>query len=164
MLTADDRDDDGIPLLHPISCGRDGQAPLVIRLPSLRDEAVTIAELMGAAHQEGRAWGEMAIICRHYAVMDACAAALRQPKLPHQMRKGTRSFDPGADTIKVLTMHASKGLEFAVVALPGIGRMPEAGYSEAEEARLFYVAATRATHLLYITLSGEGAYMDRFPA
>ena len=40
------RDDDGIPLLHPISCGRDGHAPLVIRLPSLRDEAVKIAELL----------------------------------------------------------------------------------------------------------------------
>ena len=69
-----------------------------------------------------------------------------------------------ADTIKVLTMHASKGLEFPVVALPGVGRMPEAGSNEADEARLFYVAATRATHTLYITLSGTGKYMERFKA
>lgn len=164
LLKADDKDDDGIPLLHPISCGRDGHPPLVIRLPSLRDEATKIAELLSAAHQEGRAWGEMAIICRHYPVMDECAAALRQRKLPHQVRRSAGSFDPSADTIKVLTMHASKGLEFPVVALPGIGRMPEAGTSEADEARLFYVAATRATQTLYITLSGTGAYMDRFPA
>ena len=27
LLTADDKDDDGIPLLKPVSCGRDGQAP-----------------------------------------------------------------------------------------------------------------------------------------
>jgi superfamily I DNA/RNA helicase len=80
------------------------------------------------------------------------------------VRKGSGSFDPRADTIKVLTMHASKGLEFAVVALPGVGRMPEAGHSEADEARLFYVAATRATQELYITLSGTGSYMERFPA
>lgn len=164
LLTADEKDDDGIPLLHPISCGRDGHAPLVIRLPSLRDEATKIAELLSAAHQEGRAWGEMAIICRHYLVMDECAAALRQRKLPHQVRRSAGSFDPNADTIKVLTMHASKGLEFPVVALPGIGRMPEVGTSEADEARLFYVAATRATQMLYITLSGTGAYMGRFPA
>ncbi len=163
LLKADDRDDDGIPLLHPISCGRDGHAPLVIRLPSLRDEATKIAELLSAAHQEGRAWGEMAITCRHYPVMDECAAALRRRKLPHQVRRGSGSFDPDADTIKVLTMHASKGVEFPVVALPGVGRMPEAGHSEADEARLFYVAATRATQTLYITLSGTGAYMDRFP-
>ncbi|MBG6076728.1 hypothetical protein IWX85_002565 [Polaromonas sp. CG_9.11] len=64
LLTADDQDDDGIPLLKPISCGRDGQAPLIIRLPSLRDEAFKIAELLSAAHQEGHAWGDMAVICR----------------------------------------------------------------------------------------------------
>jgi hypothetical protein len=163
LLKPNDCSEDGIPLLHPISCGRDGHAPVVIRLPCLRDEAVKIAELLSAAHQEGRAWGEMAIICRHYAVMDACAAALRQRKLPHQVRKSSGRHDPTVDAIKVLTMHASKGLEFPVVALSGVGQMPEEGHSEADEARLFYVAATRATQTLYITLSGTGAYMERFP-
>ncbi len=40
-------------------------------------------------------------------------------------------------------MKVSKGLEFPVVALSGIGLMPVAGEDEREEARLFYVAATR---------------------
>ncbi len=164
LLKPEDKDDDGIPVLMPISCGRDGHEPVVIRLPTLRDEAARIAELLAAAHQEGLAWGEMAIICRHKSVMEECAAALRHRRLPHQVRKGTGDFDPMADTIKVLTMHASKGLEFPVVALPGVGRMPEAGSNEADEARLFYVAATRATHTLYITLSGTGKYMERFKA
>jgi hypothetical protein len=164
LLKPEDKDDDGIPLLQPISCGRDGHAPVVIRLPTLHDETTRIAELLAEAHQEGRAWGEMAIICRNHSVMEACAAALRRGRLPHQVRKGSGSFDPRADTIKILTMHASKGLEFAVVVLPGVGRMPEAGHNEADEARLFYVAATRATQALYITLSGTGSYMQRFPA
>ena len=163
LLNADDASDDGIPVLHPISCGRDGHAPVVIRLPSLRDEATKIADLLSAAHQQGRSWGDMAIICRHYNVMDECASVLRQRRLPHQVRKGAGSFDPLSDTIKVMTMHASKGLEFPVVALPGVGRMPEPGKDEADEARLFYVAATRATQALYLTLSGNGAYMQRFP-
>ena len=60
LLTADDKDDDGIPLLKPISCGRDGEAPLIIRLPSLRDEAFAIADEMANAHKEGHAWGDMA--------------------------------------------------------------------------------------------------------
>ncbi len=34
LLTPDDKDDDGIPLLQPISCGRDGEPPLVIRWTS----------------------------------------------------------------------------------------------------------------------------------
>ena len=55
LLTADDKDDDGIPLLKPISCGREGDAPLIIRLPTLRDEAFAIADHLGQAHQEGHA-------------------------------------------------------------------------------------------------------------
>jgi len=161
LLRPEDSADDGVPLVHPISCGRDGHAPVVIRLPSLRDEAVKIAELLSAAHQEGHAWGDMAILCRHYAEMERCAAVLHQRGLPFEMRKGSGTFKPLADTIKVLTMHVSKGLEFPVVALCGSGQMPAEGQDEADEARLFYVAATRATQRLFIPLSGEGRFAAR---
>jgi len=56
-------------------------------------------------------------------------------------------------SIKIMTMHASKGLEFPVVALPGVGSMLETGEGEADEARRLYVAATRAPDTLFITLS-----------
>ena len=161
LLTADDTDDDGIPLLHPISCGRDGEPPLIVRLPTPRAEANKIAELLHEAHGQGNAWGDMAIICRRHGVMEECAAALARKRLPYQLRKSAGSFNPNADTIKLLTMHASKGLEFPLVALPGIGQMPAAGDDEHEEARIFYVAATRATQRLVITVSGEGAFGRR---
>lgn len=161
LLRPEDSADDGVPLVQPVSCGRDGHEPVVIRLPSLRDEAVKIAELLSAAHQEGYAWGDMAIICRHYSEMERCAAVLRYRQLPHEMRKGSGTFNPLADTIKLLTMHVSKGLEFPVVAVSGTGQMPEEGHDEAEEARLFYVAATRATQRLIIPLSGSGKFAAR---
>ncbi len=165
LLKEDRREsDDRVPLLHPVSCGRDGRAPLLIRLPNLRAEAMKIADLLAQAHREGHGWNEMAIICRHHHVMDECAAVLQRRQMPHQLRRRAGSFDPAHDSIKLLTMHVSKGLEFAVVALPGVGRMPAAGADETEEARLFYVAATRATQQLYITLSGDGAYMTRLAA
>ncbi len=154
LLTADDKDDDGIPLLKPISCGRDGDAPIIIELPNLRAEANKVADLLSAAHQEGHAWGDMAVLCRHYGEMDECAQALNYKRLPHQVRKSTGNFNPNEDTIKVLTMHASKGLEFPVVALLGVGYMPTKGENELDEARLFYVGATRATQKLIITVSG----------
>lgn len=69
--------DDGIPIVKPISHGRDGAPPLVIRLPSLRDEVEHIAELLAEEHHGGgRAWSDMAILCRDCAVMDAWAQAL----------------------------------------------------------------------------------------
>lgn len=161
LLKPEDKDEDGIPLLQPISHGRDGHAPLVIRLPSLRDEAFKIAELLSDAHQEGHAWGDMAIICRDYRDMELCASALRQRKLPFQIRKGSGDFKPRNDEIKIMTMRVSKGLEFPVVALPGIGQMPHVAEEEVQEARLFYVAATRATQKLMITVSGDGGFGKR---
>ncbi len=161
LLKSEDSAEDGVPLVQPVSCGREGPPPVVIRLPTLRDEAIKIAELLSAAHQEGYAWGDMAIICRHYAEMERCAAVLRHRQLPHEIRKGSGTFNPLADSIKLLTMHVSKGLEFPVVAISGMGQMPEAGPDEADEARLFYVAATRATQRLFIPLSGEGKFATR---
>ena len=64
---------------------------------------------------------------------------------------------PKTHTIKVMTLHASKGLEFPVVAVMGARQAVAAG-SEAgaadgdalEEMRLFYVGATRATSRLIV--------------
>ena len=161
LLTAEDKDDDGVPLLKPVSCGRDGEAPLIIRLPTLREEVSQVAELLATAHREGHAWGEMAILCRHWSEMDLCSEALKRRRLPHQVRKKTGQFDPGHDSIKVMTLHVSKGLEFPVVALVGAGHMPAEGEDEREEARLFYVGATRATQRLVIGASGGGKFAAR---
>jgi len=62
----------------------------------------------------------------------------------------------------VMTLHASKGLEFPVVAMVGAGHMPTRGEDEGEEARLFYVGATRATQRLILGLSGPGIFGERF--
>jgi superfamily I DNA/RNA helicase len=160
VATSDDAEDSA-PRLAPISGGRDGPAPTIIRLPSLQAEAAHVAELFNSAHQQGHAWRDMALLCRHQSEMEICAMALTRRSLPHQVRRRTGQFDPAADSIKVMTMHASKGLEFPVVALVGVGGMPHASHAEDEEAKLFYVAATRAMQVLCITLSGEGAFAGR---
>ncbi len=50
----------------------------------------------------------------------------------------------GQDSIKVMTLHVSKGLAFPVVALVGAGRMPAEGEDGHEEAGLFFLEAARA--------------------
>lgn len=118
FLQPDAQDDDGVPLVQPVSCGRDGQEPLIVRLPSYKDEPDKIAELLASAHQEGHSWGDMAILCCDHESMKQCAFALKKRKLPHRVRHRSGDFDPKADTIKVMTMYASKGLEFPVVVVP----------------------------------------------
>ena len=66
--------------------------------------------------------------------------------------------DPNADTVKLMTIHAAKGLEFPVVFVVGLeeGLFPSAMSINTreeleEERRLFYVAITRAKGKLYLT-------------
>jgi len=67
-------------------------------------------------------------------------------------------------TVKLLTVHGSKGLEFHTVYLPGCrdGNFPIKAEDE-EERRVFYVAVTRAARQLYLTgapppVFGTGVY------
>ena len=48
-----------------------------------------------------------------------------------------------------------------VLALVGAGRMPAEGEDEREEARLFYVGATRATRRLVVGASGGRRFASR---
>lgn len=164
LLTADDKDDDGIPLLKPISCGRDGQAPIIIKLPSPREEAFAIADLLGSAHKEGYAWSDMAILCADWKTMDTCAVALHKRKLPFNVRKRSGDYNPAANAIQIMTMKVSKGLEFPVVALPGVGHIPNGSDGGQEAARVLYVAATRATHRLVVGVGGDGVFGKRLGA
>lgn len=63
-------------------------------------------------------------------------------------------YQPGADAIQGMTMKVSKGLEFPVVALPGVGQMLGPGENEKETARVFYVNAARATQRLVMRVGG----------
>ena len=93
--------------------------------------------------------------------MYLCADALHQRKLPFNVRKRSGDYNPGANAIQIMTMKVSKGLEFPVVALPGVGNMPAKGEDEQEAARVFYVAATRATQRLVIGVGGDGGFGTR---
>src|SRR6266568_3783802 len=66
--------------------------------------------------------------------------------------------DPNADTVKLMTIHAAKGLEFSCVFAAGLEEMlfPNAMSINTreeleEERRLFYVVITRAKQRLWIT-------------
>jgi len=69
--------------------------------------------------------------------------------------------DARAGRVSLMTMHAAKGLEFAVVFVVGLedGLAPFAWDAESrddpEERRLFYVAMTRARDRLFLTRAAE---------
>lgn len=137
-------DEDGVPLIAPISAGRHGPKPLLIKLPGIQQEADYIAKHLKEAHKTGTPWSDMAVIYHDYAsVGKTVLATLRKNGVPVTYHSDI-TFAETEDTVKFLTMHSCKGLEFPLVAIPGAGRVAE---SE-EDARLLYVAMTRATREL----------------
>lgn len=66
------------------------------------------------------------------------------------------------EQVSLMTIHASKGLEFDAVFITGLEqglfpaiRQNDAGRDEEEERRLFYVALTRARMRLYLSYASE---------
>jgi superfamily I DNA/RNA helicase len=72
------------------------------------------------------------------------------------LQTGLDTYQPDRETVKLLTFHAAKGLEFPVVILTGCedGLLPLTLFGDTdpeEERRLFYVGCTRATEKLFFT-------------
>ena len=152
LLTQEDADEDGIPRLAPVSAGRRGARPLLGKLPTIRDEADEIVKRLKEAHQSGVAWKDMAILYWDATDRDEIFRALKDQHIYVDGKK-TTSFDKHDTKVKFLTMHNSKGLEFPLVAIMG-GRIVEKAQADVEVAKLLYVAMTRATSQLVMTVGG----------
>ena len=150
LLQPADADEDGVPVVAPLGSGRHGPAPLVIKLPSLREEADYVAGYLADAHKTGTAWSDMAVIYHDYAnVGKQVLATLRRVGIPVTYHADIQ-FGDNEDTVKFLTMHSCKGLEFPLVVIPGAGRMGVEETKKEEDARLLYVAMTRSTERLLV--------------
>ncbi len=74
-------------------------------------------------------------------------------------RRGVDDYESRAEAVSVMTIHASKGLEFKAVFIPGCeeGIIPFEVFGKknqaelAEEERLFYVGITRTQKYLYLS-------------
>ncbi|MDP1733176.1 MAG: 3'-5' exonuclease [Sulfuritalea sp.] len=146
-----DSDEDGVPLINPQSAGRIGPPPMVVKLPTLRAEAEFIVERLKEAHRNGTPWRDMAVIYRHYEpVGKAVLGTLRAFGVPVTYFKDA-TFAPTEDAVLAVTMHSCKGLEFPLVVIPGADRIQGGKELPPEEAKLLYVAMTRATRELVVS-------------
>jgi DNA helicase II / ATP-dependent DNA helicase PcrA len=85
------------------------------------------------------------------------------------LRQGADDRDDRAEAVSLMTIHASKGLEFDTVFIPACekGIIPFELFGEkddnelAEEERLFYVGVTRTVRNLYLTYAKKRAVKGR---
>ena len=78
--------------------------------------------------------------------------------------RDSRNYNANAPSVKLITMHSSKGLEFPVVFVPGIGFLPNSKSTPAEEAKLLYVAMTRAIDRLIMTCDRKSEFTIKIRA
>lgn len=155
LLTQEDADEDGIPRLSPVSAGRHGTKPLLVKLPSIREEADEIANRLKEAHDKGIPWRDMAVLYWDSTDRQALFEAFKAHKI-YVLGKKTLDFEKDEDKVCFLTMKSSKGLEFPLVGIMG-GRIIEQAKTDADAAKQLYVGMTRATSLLVMT-AAESAH------
>ncbi|MFB8830145.1 3'-5' exonuclease [Azotobacter sp. CWF10] len=164
LLTGREAAEDGVPVVAPESAGRRGPLPELIQCESDWQEWNCVVERLRDEQDKGRALSDMAVIYRSNAQARQAERVLGMAGLRYA--SGASSHGRGAlygdeDAVKIVSMHSSKGLEFGLVLIPGLGEMPAEGEAEADEARLLYVAMTRATDRLIMTCRGDSAFGRR---
>ncbi|UKL14647.1 ATP-dependent helicase [Dissulfurimicrobium hydrothermale] len=123
-----------------------------------------------------RSLSDVAVLFRVNALSDAVARALKERGIPYKFKAMSDAPEIGradvktiaeiweeAEGVSLLSMHASKGLEFPIVFIIGCeeGVLPWRNGDVAEEERLFYVGITRSSERLFLCISGERALYAR---
>jgi hypothetical protein len=163
VLHPEEADEDGVPLVAPQSAERRGPRPELVQLPTLQAEGSYLARRLFDLHKQGQRWGDMAVVYRAGFIHQEVREQLERSGIPTTLLtsldpKRARSDD---DSVKFVTFHSSKGLEYPTVAIPGFGFLPNPHENERDELRLAYVAMTRAMDRLIMTCHRRTPFVER---
>jgi len=164
MQPTEDNEEDSPVLIKPQSVGRHGAKPTFTRLSSFSAETKHICDRIGEYRDRGIAWNDIGIIYRSDFMGRSLSRALKDVGIPVEWLNAdsnSKRYHPEAQSVKLLTMHSSKGLEFPVVFIAGVGFMPNRSEAIADEARLLYVAMTRATEYLELSCDRDSVFVKR---
>jgi hypothetical protein len=155
-------DEDSVQQVLPASAGRRGPMPVLVAARSAREEAEVIAERVANGLASGLSPSDCAVLCRFKHLMPPIEDELRRRGIPVQSmeKKTPRQFDWRLSSVKLLTLHSAKGLEFPLVLLAGLQALPYKDQPFDEEMRLVYVGMTRATRELVLTAHAVSPMVD----
>lgn len=157
-------DEDHVPLLQAQSAGRHGVEPELRKFASFEVEVQTITHWLKYWHEQRHiAWADMCVLYRAKAQGECLYAAIRSAQIPCQWlfsKEAKKQFNPNHASVKLMTIHSSKGLEFPLVVMAGLGFEPEYFESLEVEAKLLYVAMTRSTEKLLLSYHQDTVFTE----
>ena len=143
-------------------------------------EALYLADKIKGMHAKGVPYEEIAIFYRLQSQSETLKKVFEEEKVScwvSQKEDGQENTEKLENAVNLMTLHASKGLEFSHVFIIGVNNgliplNPKKEAEEEEERRLFYVGLTRAKESLELSyytssgprvLPGPGRYLSYFP-
>ena len=151
----------------PTKASRRGPTPVYRGCATVAEEHALIARLV-SEFKAKLAERDIAVLYprRERDRIDALCRALRQVaevcwvSNEADPNGGVRSL--GRPGVRLLTIHAAKGLEFAAVVVSALDQLPSPmERDEVGDGNLLYVGLTRATDHLVVTWAGRSVFTDR---
>jgi len=112
--------------------------------------------------QRGIDWSEVLVTCASSKLQEPVLATLREADIPcSHVTNASATGDPAPGTVRVMTMHRSKGMEARAVVLFGAGlsayerQRAEGPIREAQHRYALFVACSRPRELLHVSWHGE---------
>lgn len=152
--------------VKPSLIDKQGSYPIFTQYHTIQEEIVGTEGLLRKLLKRYDA-KEIAIVARTKRVLEEFQNEMDK-NIKTALYTTQEGINFGEDTIKLLTMHSIKGLEFKIVILIGLSEkiLPnpnllqeneDAAYVETMERKLLYVGMIRATEKLYMSCHGTAS-------
>ncbi len=138
-----------------------GPSPFILPFKDRNVEYKTVAQEIQKLLRNGYRPQDIAILQRYRKYSKQLANELSKQGLAYQIIRPNNGIRLNSPSVKIMTLHSAKGLEFKVVFICGLEDLALNGAKGNEfqekldqERKLLYVGMTRAKDLLYITYTG----------
>lgn len=150
----------------------EGEPVEVVWAETVAEQARALSTDLRILHGQGRPWSDMCMLVTQRFMIGPVAGALKQDDVPFDVIKPANALDLDLshNSVKVLTVHSSKGLEFGVVCLVGLEQLKDPAdkgldvderTGRERTSRLCLVGPTRARDLLFISYTKNSVFLER---
>ena len=155
--------DDQIPLLKPEIAGQKGTVPELKILKSADQEANYISSWLKKMHNQKIPWSSMCVLYITAWMGEKLHETIEKEGIPVQWlstSENRKNYQLDTNSVTLMTMRISKGLEFPMVAIAGVGEMPHKKSDDVDQqAKILYVAITRSTKELLLTACKKSEFV-----